>query len=189
MAYSVKKLASIECTLFFLIFTCACAVPDATSQARGAMLEQRQTDNGTIKIRVTSYQQTGANLNGTYYQFESAFAGSKNWREIVTFRHDDRPKIPMDQVQFVNDRIAYLFMGWIYAVTTDGGANWSEWNAANDLPNWQCCNYQLIRNVRITADGAGTMTLNPIPQREGEVLQLHTTDYGRHWGSGGSEPK
>lgn len=184
MAHIVRKLFFIECTLFFLTLASGCAVFDVTRQCRGEVLEKRQTENKTVKIRVTSYEETGANLNGAYYQFESAASGSNDWREIVSFRHDDRPKIQMEQVRFVNDHIAYFFMGWVYAVTTDGGANWSVWNAASDLPNWQCCNYQLIRDVQVNAEGVGTMTLKPIPQRQGEVLQLHTRDYGRHWVSG-----
>lgn len=33
---------------------------------------------------------------------------------------------------------------------------------------------RLIRDVQLAADGTGTMTLNPIPQRPGEVSELHT---------------
>jgi hypothetical protein len=176
-----EKPFSLALTLFLLIFASGCAFFAGRDQNRGAEIEKWQTENKSVKIRVTSYEESGANVNGAYYRFESAAAGSNDWREIVTFRHDDRPRIPADQVRFVNDHIGYLFMGWVYAVTTDGGANWSVWNASRDLPNWQCCNYQLIRDVQLTIDGAGTMTLNPIPQRQGEVPQLHTQDYGRYW--------
>jgi len=175
-----RKLFLLGLTLLGLVFAGGCALA-GRPQGRGAVLEKWQTEGKTFKIRVTSYEETGANVNGAYYQFESAAPGSNDWREIVTFRHDDQPKIPGDQVRFVNDRIGYLFMGWVYAVTTDGGANWSTWNATHDLPNWQCCNYQLIRDVQLATDGSGTMTLNPIPQRQGEVPRLRTRDYGRHW--------
>jgi photosystem II stability/assembly factor-like uncharacterized protein len=148
---------------------------------RGAVLEKWQTENKTFKIRVTSYEEKGANVNGAYYVFESAALGSNNWREIVTFRHDDQPKIPADQVRFVNDQTGYLFMGWIFAVSTDGGVNWSVWDANKDLPNWQCCNYGLIRDVNIAEKGDGLMRLNPIQDRRGEVPELRTRDYGQHW--------
>jgi hypothetical protein len=107
--------------------------------------------------------------------------GSDAWRDITTFRHDDAVPIPRDQIRFVNNRVAFVFMGWIYAVTTDGGATWSVWDAGNDLPNWQCCNYRLITDVKLNVDGTGTMTLNPIQDRPGEVPQLRTKDFGRHW--------
>jgi len=181
MAQLLRKLSLIECMLFFLSFAGGCTLFSTSSHGRGAVLEKWETENKIFRIRVTSSEETGAYLNGAFYHFESAASGSNDWREIVTFRHDDRPQIPREQVRFVNDRIAYLFMGWVYAVTTDGGANWSVWNATGDLPNWQCCNYQLIRDVQLNTDGVGTMKLNPIAQRAGEVPQLHTRDYGRHW--------
>jgi hypothetical protein len=42
---------------------------------------------------------------------------------------------------------------------------------------------RLIQEVRIAPDGTGRMNLNPIPQRSGEVPELNTKDYGRHWRS------
>jgi hypothetical protein len=93
----------------------------------------------------------------------------------------DPNPIARDQVRFVNAQVGYAFMGWMYAVTTDGGRNWSVWNAEKDLPKWDCCNYRLISAVNIDVNGSGTMILNPIPQRQGEVRQLHTKDFGHHW--------
>lgn len=170
-------------TIMPLVFALAssCALFAGGAQGRGAVLEKWQTENKTFKVRVTSYEEKGANVTGAYYVFESAASRSNDWRQILTFRHDDQPKIPADQVRFMNGRIGYVFMGWIYAVTTDSGDSWSVWDATRDLPNWQCCNYHLIRDVQLTADGTGTMTLNPIPQRRGEVPELHTLDYGLHW--------
>lgn len=176
-----KKLFLPGLTLFVLTFVGGCAFFAGRAQGRGAVLEKWQTENKTFKVRVISYEEKGANVNGAYYVFESVAGNSNAWREIVTFRHDDQPKIPADQVRFVNDQIGYLFMGWTYAVTTDSGVSWSVWDATKDLPMWQCCNYRLIRDVQLSADGKGTMILNPIPQRRGEVPELHTGDYGRHW--------
>ena len=176
-----RKLFLIGLTLFAMAFGGGCALFGSHAQGRGAVLEKWQTENKAIKIRVTSYEETGANVNGAYYQFESAAPSSNDWHEIVIFRHDDQPKIPADQVRFVNDRIAYLFMGWMYAVTTDAGRSWSVWTAERDLPNWRCCNYRLIGDVAIANDGNGIMRLNPIQDRRGEVTQLRTNDYGRHW--------
>ena len=148
---------------------------------RGAVIEQWHSDNKPFKIRVTAYEETGANVNGAYYLFEAAPSGSDHWREIMTFRHDDDPKIPANQVRYVNDDIGYVFMGWMYAVTTDAGRTWSVWSAEKDLPDWQCCNYKLISDVTIGSDGRGEMRLNPIEGRRGEVAELRTNNYGRHW--------
>jgi hypothetical protein len=167
-------------TLDFVIFTFVCCT-NFSSASPGAVLETWETQNSTFKIQVISYEERRFNINGTNYVFEAAAKGSDSWHEIVTFRHDDRPKIPSDQVRFVTEKVGYLYFGWIYAVTNDGGVTWSIWDAKKDLPNWQCCNYNLIHQAQLTTNGSGRMTINQIPQREGEVPQLHTRDYGRHW--------
>lgn len=148
----------------------------------GAIAETWETSNGKFKVRIDRhYEENGGFVPGAYYVFHSAPDGSDTWRDVMIFRHDDPVPIPRNQVRFLNDRVSYVFMGWMYAVTTDGGANWSVWSAQTDLPKWDCCNYRLIGNVNIGEDGTGTMILNTIPQRQGEVPQLHTNDYGRHW--------
>lgn len=148
---------------------------------RDAVIEQWQSDNKSFRVRVTAYKETGANVNGAYYRFEATRAGSDDWREIMTFRHDDDPKIPTDQVRYVDNETGYVFMGWMYAVTTDAGRTWSVWSAEKDLAGWQCCNYKLISNVTIESDGRGVMRINPIQGRRGEVSELRTNDYGRNW--------
>ncbi len=106
--------------------------------------------------------------------------------EIMTFRHDDQVPIPLNQIEFVNERIGFVWMGWKYSVTTDGGDTWSVWDAAKDLSNWECCNYGLISAVEVAADGNGIMKLKPIRGRRGEVPELRTKDWGRHWSAMGS---
>jgi len=147
----------------------------------GRVIESWEKSNQTFKVRVDSHAEENTFVGGAYYVFRSAPSGSDTWREIMTFRHDDPNPIPRDQAQFVNDSVGYVFMGWMYAVTTDGGASWSIWNAEKDLPKWLCCNYGLIASVNLQSDGTGTMILAPIPKRQGEVPQLHTKDFGKHW--------
>ncbi|NOT58764.1 MAG: hypothetical protein HOP19_00925 [Acidobacteria bacterium] len=148
----------------------------------GERVEVYDTANHSFRIRVSRYaERNGGLVPGAYYVFQSAPLNSEKWRDIMTFRHDDPNPIPRDQIRFVNDNVGYVFMGWMYAVTTDGGASWAVWDAQQDLPKWQCCNYRLIGDVKLAADGLGTMTLNPIPERSGEVPQLYTRDYSRHW--------
>jgi hypothetical protein len=166
--------------LWVTILLCLGCRSNTTGDHR-PILETWQTANSVFKIRISSYPEHQSRVNGTNYLFESAPVNSENWQEIVNFRHDDRPKIPTEQVIFLSDHIAYLYMGWIYSVSVDGGKSWSVWNAEKDLRDWQCCNYQLIRSVQLTPDGYGRMTLNPIPNRSGEVQELFTTDYGQHW--------
>jgi len=148
----------------------------------GKILEQYETGNNSFKVRVISRAEAKPGfVPGAYYVFESSPAPTDQWREIIVFRHDDPVPIPRNQVRFVNERIGYIFMGWMFAVTTNGGTDWSVWRADKDLPGWQCCNYKLIKDVTIAPDGSGVMTMSPIPGRRGEVPSLQTRDYGRHW--------
>src|SRR5437660_185963 len=147
----------------------------------GPIVDSSETSNQTFKIHVDAHLEENAFLPGTYYIFRSAPIGSNAWRDIMTFWHDDTPYIPRDQIPFINDRLAFVFIGWMFAVTTDAGATWSVWDARADLPKWSCCNYRLIKDVHLEPDGTGTMTLNPIQDRSGEAPQLRTKDYGRHW--------
>jgi hypothetical protein len=146
------------------------------------IIEAWETTNGTFKIGVRVYpEENGGFVPGAYYVFRSAQLTSDGWQEIFTFRHDDPVPIPQKQIHFVSDKIGYVFMGWMYASTTDGGSKWSVWSAEKDLPGWQCCNYRLIQDVSVAPNGVGTMKLNPIPGRSGELPELRTKDYGRHW--------
>ncbi len=138
-------------------------------------------NNDSFKVRVLKYPERGDPfIPGAYYVFQSASVSSEKWVDIMTFRHDDPIGIPQNQVRFVNDKIGYVFMGWNYAVTTNGGASWSIWDAYQNLPEWKCCHYRLIEDVRIEPDGGGTITLSSALQRYG-VTKLYTRDYGRHW--------
>lgn len=143
--------------------------------------EDFMTDNGKFRIRVTARGENGGIMAGAYYIFESAPLDAERWTQITTFRHDDPVPIPRDQLRFLRDDVAYVFMGWMYAVTTDGGQSWSLWQADRDLPHWQCCNYRLVEDVVLHKDGSGTMTLRLIPERSGEVPRLETRDFGVHW--------
>jgi hypothetical protein len=144
------------------------------------VLETWEFRRGERRILVTAYAEKNSFVPGAYYTFE-ALDALNNRREIMTFRHDDPVPINKNGVVFPSDDIGYVFMGWMYAVTTDGGSSWHVWNADKDLPGWECCNHELIQDVDIAPDGTGTMKLNPIRQRPGEVPALRTKDYGRHW--------
>jgi len=149
---------------------------------KGKLIESWETSNTPIRVRIDVREVKHGGLTpGANYVFQSAAYGSEQWTEIMTFRHDDQVEIPRDKVHIISEKFGYVYMGWKYAVTTDGGASWSVWDAEMDLPGWKCCNYRLIRDVRIAINGTGAMTLNSIPGRAGEVPELHTKDYGKHW--------
>ena len=133
-------------------------------------------------IRLSAFhEENGGFVPGAYYRFESLPRDGKASVQAMEFRHDDDVPLPSQNVRFVTADVAYLFMGWKYAVTTDRGKSWSVWNAETDLPNWKYANYGLIARVEVGSNGIGKMILNPIPGHPGEVNQLFTSDFGRHW--------
>jgi hypothetical protein len=148
---------------------------------RNKVLDKFICEGKTFKVRVTQLKENFGLPEGALFLFESAPINSSHWRKITTFRHDDPIAIPHDQIQFVNENVAYFFIGWIFGVTKDGGVTWKVWNAKMNLPNWECCNYRLISSVSFQPDGRGTMRLNPIEGRRGEVPQLKTSNFGETW--------
>lgn len=161
----------------FSIYTVGCA-----NIFMGEITESWDSSNERFKIRVERRAERDAFLlPGAYYVFQSAPVGSDSWKEIFTFRHDDPVPIPRERIRLVNEQVGYAFMGWMYAVTIDGGKTWQVWDADKDMQNCECSNYGLIKDVRLVADGSGTMELNRVPLRIGKLPELYTTDYGRHW--------
>jgi hypothetical protein len=153
------------------------------SPRKGEVFDTWETANKNFKIRVMARteENTFPTPGGAYYVFQSATLESEQWQDVITFRHDDPIPIPHEQIRFINDEIAYVFIGWVYAVTSDSGRIWNSWDARKDLPDWECCNYKLIKEVNLSSEGSGSMIFNPIPQRSGEVPELYTNDYGKHW--------
>lgn len=179
MTITSKSLFLVGAVLVILL----CVLSIKLFPRRGKVIESWQTGNNTFAVRVKAQTERLSlpGLGGAYYVFESNTLGTDRWTEIFVFRHDAAVLIPRNQVSFVNDKIGYIYMGWMYGVTTDAGATWSVWNAERDLPGWKCCNYNLIQDVSVAPDGVGTMRLQPNPERPGEVTELHTKDFGRHW--------
>jgi hypothetical protein len=158
-----------------------CALIFSSCARQGEEVSRWETADSAIHVRIIELVEVGGFPNGAYYVFESRSPTDKDWHHVMTFRHDDQVRIPTESVIIKSTSLAYVSMGWMFAVTTDSGRTWSVWNAESNLPGWTCCNYGLIRSVDLDSGGSGTMTLNPIRGRTGEVPRLYTNDYGRTW--------
>ena len=106
--------------------------------------------------------------------------GSNDWREVMIDQTDNSIPIPHDKVRFVNDQTAYLFLKSLFAATVDGGHTWAVWDAKKNVPDWECCNQAFIKDVSISTNGTGTMTLAP-RFNDIKVKELQTKDYGTTW--------
>jgi len=144
------------------------------------VLEKWEVVTKKNKIQVTAYAEKFSFVPGAYYVFESVNSLNEK-TEIMTFRHDDPIPINKNGIAFVSDDVGYVFMGWKCAVTQDGGKTWSVWDAEKNLPQWKCCNYNLIDSIEMGVNGTGKMNINVISEKRGEVPTLYTKDYGKTW--------
>ena len=156
----------------------SCARPSPAKQPT----EVAEIPGPAFTVRISAFpEEHGGFVAGAYYRFESRPSDGKNWVTAMEFRHYDPVPIPKQNVRFLSTRSAFVFMGWKYAVTTDGGKHWQVWNAEKDLAGWQYANYGLIKEVELEQNGAGKLILNPIAGHPGEVPVLVTSDFGAHW--------
>jgi hypothetical protein len=135
---------------------------------------------GIFDVKVERKREKCGFVPGAYYTFSSREGNSENWREIMTFRHDDPIDVSSENIHIVNDKIAFVFMGWKAAVTSNAGKTWNLWSAEKDVVNWKGVNYELIEKINMSENGNGIMILNPIPDRN-EPKMLFTTDFGKTW--------
>src|SRR6266550_5739499 len=143
----------------------------------GNVIETWETGNAKFKIRVTQYGEKHPILLPRYFfVFESAPTKSNDWQGVMTDQTDNSIPIPKDKVRFVNDKMAYVFLKSVFATTVDGGHTWMVWDAKKNVPDWQCCNQAFIRDVSISADGKGTITLAP-RFNDIRTKELQTKDY------------
>ena len=178
----MKHVSSASTTMWAAIAMIAAMLLSCSPRPAARPYEVVEVTGSAFTVRLSAFdEENGWPVPGAYYRFESLLHDGKGSVLAMEFRHDDPVPLPSQNVRFVTGDFAYLFMGWKYAVTTDRGKSWTVWNAESDLPNWECCNYKLISNVEIKNDGIGKMSLKPIAGRRGEVNQLFTSDFGRHW--------
>jgi hypothetical protein len=162
-------------SLLTLLLASGCGYP-------GGQVSAHQVPLGPGDVRIVEREESGLLfVPGAYYVVESRTSASSRWRNVLTFRQDDQTGISERAVTVLNEQTAFVILGWMYAVTTDGGEHWTAWDAKVDLDGWQCCNFGLIQRVELMPDGTGVMHLKVIDPGRGEVPMLVTTDFGRTW--------
>lgn len=164
----------------------------------GEHLATLQETNDTFAIRTLVFRERtfwgGSTLLGTHYVFETKGRDEESWREFMSFLQDDpepingdRSKFVRDRVTFVNDQVAFVYMGWMYAITTNGGQTWDVWNGLNHPLEKGRIGFNAIQDVKLLENGSGTMNLALIGN-DGPTV-LHTKDYGISWVEEGKATK
>jgi hypothetical protein len=150
----------------------------------GKLREQWEQSNGRFRVRVEIYDEGNmAHVfeKSCHLRLVTASVGSDRWRPFGSAYFSRCDQDLKGRVRFVNDRVAYVFMQWWYAVTTNEGATWSTWDVPAHLPGKVYYNPRLIEEVAIKPDGTGTMTLNPEGVSSKERSTLSTDDFGVTW--------
>lgn len=157
----------------------SCAGP----QRMGEIVQTWESSEKPFKVKIDMHIERGgfmpAATAGAYYVFYSNSARSSDWREVMTFRHDDPIPIPDNQVRYVTDEVAYFFIGPFFAITQDSGESWRTLNAYKNIQNIQCCYYGVIDDIQLQPDGTGMLRLDP--KAVSGITELKTQDFGLHW--------
>jgi hypothetical protein len=135
------------------------------------------------KITLTAYDIYNVEPSGRYHTFSITKHSNEgeNGKIIFNILLSDPPSVSTNQVKILNDKIAYVYLGWMYSVSLDGGLTWHLWDAEKTLPSWECCDSGLIQDINIDNSGNGRMALRVNPNNLAELLYLYTNDYGQHW--------
>ena len=155
--------------------------PDSRVRQIYLSLDPYESNDGTqFWIRVTEHPEIKklSFIAGAYYVFESGSSESGPWKNIMTVHLDDPDPIPTSNVVFVNSRMGYVFLYDKLAVTTDAGLTWSSWELAQGNKDWKPKN-AIIRSVLLANDGTGVLKAEIFAS--GNVVSLHTEDFGRNW--------
>src|SRR5438876_9111485 len=102
-----------------------CALILSSCARQGEEVSRWENSDPAIHVRIIERAEVGNFLNGAYYVVDSRAPTNNDWHHIMTFRHDDRVGIVKNAVTVKNSSVAYVAMGWMFAVTTDSGRTWS----------------------------------------------------------------
>jgi hypothetical protein len=147
--------------------------------AKKEIAETWAASQGEMRVRIMAYELKGREPSGVYYTLQSAVKDPEYWDSVITWRQDERVRIPQGQLRFVSDRIAYFYMGHVLAITADGGREWATWDASRELEDQECCVSAKIENIQVGTDGKGSLNLRLVSG--GRLLDFSTEDYGKRW--------
>lgn len=156
------------------------------SSQRHRAFDEFEVTGTTFRIMVSAYHDSSPfALPGAVYVFRSAPLHSEKWQEILRYKADEPVSLKDGHIRFVQDHIAYAYLGNYYLVTIDSGNKWFVWDANKQLPVQQVMQqhnlFPSIKAIEMQPDGRGTMTLYPYLNKPEKGPNLTTSDYGYHW--------
>lgn len=177
-----RVIAVLVCFVLAILIVKFVPMPEVLkSPYQAEIVETSETQNTPFRVRINKHIERGGfagALNGAYYVFQSAAFGSDQWQEITAYHFDDPIDIPRNQVRFANEKVAYVFMIDMYAITQDGGASWKIFDIDNHLSKNKRCGF--IEDLLINASGVGEVKLKCHAEQDSFQV-FETDDFGRSW--------
>ena len=163
-----------------LFAMCLVAFVFGCNSQDNVVLDRWETSKRPLAIRVTEYQEKHFPLSKFRYVFEGKSQNSDQWTVIMTNITDDDVPIPRDQVRFISNQAAYMFMSDKYAVTTNGGLSWFIWKAEDGLSQMKYPGQFFIKEATVNEDGRGALVLVSHASHT-PAVQFRTGDFGHSW--------
>lgn len=175
-----KKLFIVVIVTAVSVYALLCLFKYTRKPKKGSLFESYifQGSNVTIKIEARHEEALLLWLPGAYYDYYCKGNGSDIWQPIFTFYFDSAMKIPKEQIKEINEKVSYIFIGWMYSVTTDAGKTWCTWNGNPERAQYTGSGYGFIDDIRMNANGLGVMSIRDL---QGDLTELHTKDFGKTW--------
>ena len=171
MKYDLIAFVSIG---FVVLFGAACHSQDKK------ILDRWETKAPAFALRITEFQESRFAVSKFRYVFEGKPNGSDEWREIISVIADDDTPIPREQVRFLGNQAAYVFMTDQFAITTDGGHSWSVWKANDRIGTVQYPRQFIIKEVLVNPDGTGKLTVVS-RSADRQTMKFQTENFGQSW--------
>lgn len=139
--------------------------------------------NDNTLIRVSAYHEKDGfgPVKGAFYVFESVNKKQNSKNEILTFQHDDPIEIPKQNIIIRDENVAYFWFISYFAITNDGGENWSVWKTDINEEIKKVVNFRWIKDVEIENNGTGKMYFKERNGETDKIPFLTTKDFGKTW--------
>ena len=166
----------------FVLLAMACSEPRP-----GTRLTQFERSNTTMQVRLEIFEEGDLRHRWAIFdekrchlRISSTPLGAATWAAVATAYYPCAQDVT-NIVQFVDDKVAYVFMQWWYSVTLDGARTWTTFDVAKHFPEKAYYSPNLIDRVAIAPDGTGTMLLKAEGLVDKKPLALYSSDFGKTW--------
>ena len=147
----------------------------------GGCVELQRSDTiwespGPIKVRIGLKYSWG----NDYYFFDAFDSTTGRWKRVMSVWRDATGLMPVENVRSVDSRIGFLFLADQVAVTSDGGSNWTVFNASKYFDcGWDGC--APIKDVSFSTAGVGIVTGLKRVGTDWTEFKITTKDFGGSW--------